>query len=654
MWSGAPRAWRALWVVVPIAFAIACGATGSSTGPDGSIPNGGAAGNGGSSGSVGQSGNGGGPGAGAGGVAGGAGTSAGGAGGSGGSGGSLPTARYYAGPTALGNGSGTDWNNRAGYTNKNFWNHMQSLLATRAVLVRLASGNYNVNQEPGLDLSYKGNPVHQLGIIANTTHAAVFMGGSHTAHMLKMRGSENIYLQGITFSGPVSSFAVWLQSGGKNTSRFITFDNCYFHNLTNSHYGGIGILNNSRDITVNACTFTNVGNGGGAHMLYCDHNARNLVVKGSSFTNCTGDYVRFRDDTDFATVDHCKFRSTGSGYNQDFIRMPLFNDNSPGNEYFGYDFQFSNNSFAYSSTSGTNRVGIAFDVSGYSSPPYHFSPSSSQAATLSGTNYGAARNLLHSNMGIEAAHVHIFGDTFSGTSHWEAYSHWDNYGSSEGGVQGYINVRPSVFSTSGTLGAAPKLGYNANFDRPGRWLRNWDGMISGAAPKAVAGLDGSPKAARFASTGVNAIWQWVASPLSTKYTTDLLFNVGTPGVSGQVFAVDILHDTLTDSRVTIGVDNHGHIVASNGSDSNLVVLPGLPAISLSTSVWYHLRISGDYSGPTPHVSVAISNANSMSLAHSASNLSYWVHGAPVPGEMANTIVYRNNATPVTIDNLVWN
>ncbi len=569
----------------------------------------------------------------------------------------LPLARadYYVGPSALGDGSGSDWNNRASYTNTSFWAGIQTQLSSGPITVRLAGGSdhYDTDQEPGLDLSNLGHPINKLSIIANTLHAPVFTGGASTAHTIKLRGAQNIYLYGITFTGSVSSFAVWLQSSGKNTSRFIQFDQCDFTDLTNCAFGAIGILDNSRDISVTGCNFNNVGTGGGSHMLYCDHDSRNITVTGCSFTNCKGDYVRFRDDTDFAKVDNCTFHSTSSTYNQDFIRMPLFNDVNPGDEYFGTDFQFTNNSFTYDSTSGTNRVAVAFDVSGFSSPPYDFSPSTSQATTLSGTDYAAARSLLSANMGIEGLRVYIYGNTFSGTSFWEAYGHWDNYGSAEGGVQGYSNVRPSVWATSGSLAAAPKLSFNANFERKGNWLRNWGSMTSGAAPTQVTGLNGTSKAARFASTGTNAMWQWVASPLSSTYTTDLLFNVGTPGTTGQVFAVDVIHNTLTDSRVTVGVNNSGQYVISNGSDSSLVVLSGLPAISLSTSVWYHLRIVGDYSGATPHIDVYTSDANSMTLNHSVTGLSYWVNGAPATGQKPGVIAYRNNATPATIDELTW-
>lgn len=563
----------------------------------------------------------------------------------------LPLARadYYVGPTALGNGSGSDWNNRAAYTDATWWNARQTELASTSVVVRLAGGSYTQGM---LDLSSKGHPINLLTVMANTLHAPNF--SSTVTHQLKLRGAQNIRVYGLKFSGTgITSFAVWLQSSGKNTSRFITFDDCLFENLTQVGYGAIGILDGSRDITVTNCTFNNVGAGGAAHMLYCDHDARNLTVTNCTFTNCKGDYVRFRDDTDFATVDNCTFRSTSTTYNQDFIRMPLFNDVTPGDEYFGTDFQFTNNAFTYDVASGTNRVAISFDVSGYSSPGYDFSPSSTQAATLSGTDYAAARALLSANMGIEAQRVKIYGNTFSGTSFWEAYAHWDNYGSGEGGVQGYINVRPSTWGTSGTLGAAPKLGFNANFQRTGKWLRNWDAMWSGAAPTQVPGLNGTSKAARLASTGSNAMWQWVASPLTSSYTTDVLFNVGTPGATGLVFAVDVLHNTVADSRVTIGVNDQGQFVISNGSDANPVVLSGLPAIQLSNSVWYRLRIVGNYSGATPQIDVHTSNANSMTLSNSVTGLTYWVNGAPATGQKANAIVYRNNATPVTIDELTW-
>jgi hypothetical protein len=570
-------------------------------------------------------------------------------------------ADYYVGPTALGNSSGSDWNNRASYLDATFWNSRQTELASVPVVVRFAGGSYTQGM---LDLSTKGHPVNLLTLMANTLYAPVF--SSAVTHQLKLRGAQNVRVYGLTFSGPdITSFAVWLQSSGKNTSRFITFDTCKFENLTQVAYGAIGILDNSRDITVTGCTFNNVGVGGGAHMLYCDHDARNITVVNSSFTNCKGDYVRFRDDTDFAKVDNCTFHSTSATCNQDFIRMPLFNDVTPGDEYFGTDFQFTNNSFDYDVASGTNRVAIAFDVSGYSSPAYDFSPSSAQATVLSGTDYAAARALLSSNMGIEGLRVKIHGNTFSGTAFWEAYAHWDNYGSSEGGVQGYINVRPGTWATSGTLGAAPKLSFNANFERTGAWLRNWNGMWSGTAPVSHAGLNGTAKAARMAATGVNEMWQWVASPLTTGYTHDLLFAVGAHSGTGAKFRVDIFHNTNADARVSVGVDGSGQFGIYNGSA--FTVLPELGTLQFSVDAnadgdysdagdtlrWYKLRIVGNYSAATPYVDLYTSDANSTTLTHSSLGKTSWVNGAPATGQKAGGVSYRNDAAAVIIDELTW-
>ena len=45
--------------------------------------------------------------------------------------------------------------------------------------------------------------------------------------------------------------------------------------------------------------------------------------------------------------------------------------------------------------------------------------------------------------------VSIHGNSFSGTSYWEAYGYFANYGSSGSGVNGYTNVRPSTWANRG-------------------------------------------------------------------------------------------------------------------------------------------------------------------------------------------------------------
>jgi hypothetical protein len=542
---------------------------------------------------------------------------------------------YYVAPSSQGNRNGSSAANAASYLNSALWNVVQGSLETNDVIVTFVNGNYSAGI---LDLSYRGNPVHKLILSAQTRYGAVI--NANVSHQIILVGVQNIELDGFKFTGSVSSFAVYTEYSGKKVARNVNYKYCWFKNLTNATYGAIGILDGSRNITVQNCHFDTVGIDTHAHMIYSDHDSRGITVTDSNFINCTGDYVRFRDDTDFCKVEQCTFRSTSYTYNNVFIRMPLFNDGLPW-EYFGTAFQFNNNSFTYNNSLWGDRYAMSFGCWGYTPPDYNCAINAAQANLLNSGTTSQKRNFMLGNMGIDYSKLHVYNNTFSGVRYQFAYEYYDNYGAPSTGWTGGVNIPDVPDSTiNGQVATVPTV-INNGFEMKGYRFRSWYN-IGGTSVK-HAGLNGTATAAISSSANTSQeLYQWVNNGTSI-WAMDCLFAVGSFTGTGIKFRVDVGHNEFLDSRVSVGINNLGQVGIYNGP--NFVVLPELGTIAFSVDAdnngnysntgdtlnWYHLRIAGNYARSTATAAVSLSNANSMELCRFSSNLAYWVNGAPSGG-----------------------
>ncbi|HEX4350190.1 MAG TPA: hypothetical protein VH251_07375 [Verrucomicrobiae bacterium] len=176
------------------------------------------------------------------------------------------------------------------------------------------------------------------------------------------------------------------------------------------------------------------------------------------------------------------------------------------------------------------------------------------------------------------------------------------------------------------------------------------------------GFNGTSNALRFDRTTSQYVYQWITSPGPT-WTMDCLFAIGSAYTgTGTKFKVDLFHNDIAGSKVSVGVNSSGQFGIYNGG--TFTVLPELGTVAFSvdnngngnytdagdTLNVYRLRIVGNYAAATPYVNIYTSDANSMALNHQSLEHAYWVSGAPVSGQSApETIAFYNYTAPVLVD-----
>lgn len=416
-------------------------------------------------------------------------------------------------------------------------------------------------------------------------------------------------------------------------------------------------------------------------MIYASHNIVGVALTNCVFQDCKADYVRFRDDSEYCVVDHCTFVSTLSATAFGFITSPLYNDTDPGpgDEFFGTYFQITSNSFTYNVSAGT-RAALQFSDSGYDPQSYDCALTSSQASQLSGGATSFKQSFLQTNMGIIASGIKMFGNTYnSRVTYHVAYTY--SYSTiatnaPQRGWQGNIAIS-DVPDSSGALPGPTPVIRNGDFDRRGLLqlpvssstpnhclFRTWF-----ANPKYTdilwhPGFNGTSNAMRFDGTKSQYVYQWISSPTPT-WTMDCWFALGSGFTgSGTKFKVDLFHNDIAGSKVSVGVDNLGRFGIYNGGA--FTILPELGTVAFSvdsngngnytdpgdTLKVYRLRIVGNYAAASPYVNLYTSDANSPALNHQSLRRAYWVNGSPVSGLSApGTIAFYNYTAPVVLDQI---
>ncbi len=587
-------------------------------------------------------------------------------------------ADYWVAPAAVGTGSGSSAANAAYYLNSSFWSSVQSQLQSGNVTVNFVTGAYNAGS---LNLTNMGNPLYPLTLAAVTPQGAVF---SPSANIIQLYGCQNFQLNGLVFNGPSPYWGLYCIPNYLMPCRNIEITNCWFLNLTNAYYGAIGLLNGTRSVQVYNCNFTNITAGSHQHMIYAPHDIEDVVVSNCVFQDCLADYVRFRDDSEYCVVQNCAFLSTMSASAWPFVSAELYNEtnsDSAGDEFFGTYFQISSNSFTYQASGGSGPYSaLHFSDDGYSPRSYDCDLTSSQASQLSSGSTSFQQSFLQTNLGIIATGIKMFGNTYNSrvAYHMDYTYVWDGI-QPNGGWEGTIGLN-NVPDASGTPLGPPPVMRNANFDRQGLLLtpispgdddyeclfRNWFCSPKYTDILLSSNFYGTNNALRFDGTKSQYVYQWISSP-GPAWTMDCLFAIGSAFTgTGVKFQVDLFHNDITGSKVSLGVDNLGRFGIYNGS--TFVLLPGLGTVAFSVDNTgngtytdpgdvlnvYHLRIVGNYGASTPYVNIYTSDANSLSLDHQALGQTYWVGSSPVSGRSApETAVFYNYTAPVLLGQIAF-
>ena len=579
-------------------------------------------------------------------------------------------ADYYVAPSAAGTGAGTSAANAAGYLDLTFWNStVKPALNSGAQTVWFANGTYNAGQ---LKLTSFGHPLNKCTLKATTTGSVTLSTTSSFQSILWLYGCQNLEVYGLRFTGASSQNALNLSyypTVLKSGTRNITISNCWFENLTNLSLGAILTGANHR-ITIDTCHFSSVTGPAPkqVHAIYGGNGSEYLSILNCDFTNIGGEYVRFRNDTDYAIVDNCSFHSTAAAWNSPFITVPLYNSVSPSaTEFYGTNYQFSNNVFRYDAPNASppsDSYCFAHYIydSGYNAPAgdgLDYMLDATEAATLNTGTVAAKETLLNAEMGLTNTRLKIVNPEYHGATWATAYR---GYGAAAQGYTNPVNISNWPAAT-GSLAAAPIL-RNGQFEFRGNRLRCWY-LFGGTAPADHPGLNGTTKAIRLASSANTQFGQWLEPATPSQVTIHCLFAVGSFTGTGVKFQAQVYHNEIANACLAFAVNDAGQCGYMNGS--TFVAVPELGSILFSTDAngdgdyadagdtlrWYQLRITADYTTATPTYSLARGVVNTASdYTYAKSGLTGWVNGAPPVNSKAGLLNFANTSANVVVDE-VW-
>jgi hypothetical protein len=385
---------------------------------------------------------------------------------------------FYVAPEARGAANGSSMEHAASFREPLFWQLVQRSLQKGAVTVEFLPGQYVFSKRPKdgqsrgtLRLEGMGHDTHQLVLEGLHPQGTVFMSDPKEAadqslsiDLLFFKG-KNTVVRNLHFTGQ--------QHMGYATRFYgehVLVENCSWVDLPRVYYGATGTAyEDAHHITFKDCVFKRVGLDSHAHMIYNAYGPQHIYVVNCHFEDSSGEYVRFRDQTDYVVVFGCTFKSTGTyvGGNNVFISLPLFNDDDPGNpgpnpryEYFGTHVLVANNTFMYPDdySRGTRQV-LRFLHRGFDPPGCQLLLDPNEAAILREGSLAERRAFMQTRLGIDGAQVYFYGNTYEGrgAKHSVTYDSAPNYGAQSRGWAGAVDITDAVNATPVVATAAEAL-----------------------------------------------------------------------------------------------------------------------------------------------------------------------------------------------------
>ena len=385
---------------------------------------------------------------------------------------------FYVSPEERGDGGAESPATAAYFRNMDFWALVNQAVQKEPVVVNFLGGTYLVSSEakqamPTLALSGLGHDRHLLtlqgadeGNVVFTRHADDPRKGKTGPGFFKITRSQNVRVRNFEFTAEQPIGYATHFGGNKN----VVVEKCRWIDLPGVYYGATGTAGELTDhVTLRDCVFQRVGSGGHAHMAYNAYDPKHIRFIRCHFEDCAGDYVRFRDGTDFGVVVGCTFKSTGTyrNVNVPFITVPLFNDDdpskqkkSPNYEYFGTHFLIFDNTFHYANENPKgSRVALRFHHSGFDPPGRNHLLTIEQARLLETGTPSEKKAFMRDNFGIDTDHVHFFNNRFIGVEPNVEYRSAAAYGAQSKGWSGIVNITDTInrSEVAGTVEQALKF-----------------------------------------------------------------------------------------------------------------------------------------------------------------------------------------------------
>ena len=357
----------------------------------------------------------------------------------------VPESTYtrYVGPLTIGTGDGRSAVNAADFLNDDFWKEIQSLLADGSVTVKFTVGNYSrAFSEKSFILDKMGHAQNRLlltGSGTGTVFTAVMGAGNKTVMML-IRDSQNIVVRNFNFTGDGNIqyvLRILGTVGRPGLAKNIVIENCKWFDMRGVVFGATGAHYTAERVTYRNCQFHRIGINHASHLIYNAYGAKHVRIINSHFEDCTGDFVRFRDNCDFGLVNNCTFIRNANfptNANFRFISIPLFNDVNPGDEHFATNYSFTSNRFT-----NANYV-YTFYHDGYSPAGFNHLLNAEEGKTLETGTTAAKKLLLKTNLGIDPDKVRLHGNQYTNVGGRIIFGSATAYGSVSRGWVGSVNI----------------------------------------------------------------------------------------------------------------------------------------------------------------------------------------------------------------------
>lgn len=363
----------------------------------------------------------------------------------------------YVAPDGIGKSDGSSEHDAAYFADKTFWTQVQNSLAQSEVEVKFLVGNYvRAYTHDPLVFKQMGNKDNRL--ILRGSEGVEFrlpQTGGVANYIMDFQGSQNITIDNMHFSGDGAiQYVMRFTRSGTVPTTNILVENCSWIGMSGVQYGASGChYETTSHITYKNCTFKQIGSTTSAHMIYNAYGATHIHIINSHFEDCAGDYIRYRDQSDYGLVKGSTFIRNKKIANLDFIwlpafiALPVFNDIDPGDEFFTNNIAVVDNKFVDNAVSKTDKV-VSFHHSGFSPDGRKYLLTAAEGAVLKEGPDFDKRELLINNFGIDPSKVRIHGNTYPpNTTNVVILQTVANYGSVDLGFRGFGNIT-SLINTS--------------------------------------------------------------------------------------------------------------------------------------------------------------------------------------------------------------
>lgn len=368
-----------------------------------------------------------------------------------------PLSQYYLSPTGSGEMDGSSMEDAADFLDTGIWNDISRSLTTTDVDVQFLDGEYGraYTEKKPLVLSGMGHEEHQL--VLKGSENVIFTlpeGVDNNSQIIDIRNSQNIVLDDFHFTGHGTiGYVVRITSTAGGSTSNITLQNSSFIDMEGVIYGATGAHQEGTSyISFINNTFKRVGFDSHAHFIYNSYGPQYIEVIDNHFEDCTGDFIRFRDESDFNLVKGNTFLKALDRFGgRSFVMMPVFNSREPvGDEYIPNNLSFVDNEFIHESNQ-TMEYAITFYHSGFSPPDRNYLLTEEERDIITSGTDEQKEALLSNNFGLDADKVRMTGNTITDPNNKikRVFALHSTPGTTYG-IEGYVNGIGDITSLMST------------------------------------------------------------------------------------------------------------------------------------------------------------------------------------------------------------